>query len=89
MKGELELKNAYVEWFLSLNHNDIPFEYKEKQTTYRSIKIDGEEIEFTEGFTELHTEVYRRILNNEEGFNIKDARPSIELVYKIRNNIKF
>lgn len=89
MRGELELEHAFVKWFLSINYYDLPNEVKSKQSTFRSIKIEGEEIEFTEGFTELHTEVYRRILNNEDGFNIKDARPSIELVYKIRNNIKF
>lgn len=89
MRGELELEHAFVKWFLSINYSDLPLEVKSKQSTYRSIKIEGEEIEFTEGFTELHTEVYRRILNNEAGFNIPDARPSIELVYRIRNNIKF
>lgn len=89
MRGELELEHAFVKWFLSINFDDLPAEIKLKQSTYRSIKIEGEEIEFTEGFTDLHTEVYRRILRNEPGFNIPDARPSIELVYKIRNNIKF
>lgn len=89
MKGELELENAYVSWFLSLNFSDVPDIVKPTRTTYRSIRIDDEEIEFTEGFTELHTEVYKRILAGENGFNIPDARPSIELVYKIRNNIKF
>lgn len=89
MKGELELEHAFVNWFLSLNFSDLPHNVKQNVSTYRSIKIEDEEIEFTEGFTELHTEVYRRILNGEKGFGIEDARPSIELVYKIRNNIKF
>lgn len=89
MKGELELENAFVNWFLSLNFSDVPDLIRPNKTTYRSIKIDNQEIEFTEGFTELHTEVYKRILAGEKGFNISDARPSIELVYKIRNNIKF
>lgn len=87
MKGELELENAFVNWFLSLNVSDLPENCS--KNTYRSIKVDGEEIDFTEGFTELHTEVYRRILSGGDGFRISDARPSIELVYKIRNNIKF
>jgi UDP-N-acetyl-2-amino-2-deoxyglucuronate dehydrogenase len=89
MRGELELKNAFVKWFLSLEFADLPDGlFENGNTTYRSIKIEDKEIEFTKGFTELHTEVYRRILNG-EGFGIKEARPSIELVYKIRNNIKF
>jgi UDP-N-acetyl-2-amino-2-deoxyglucuronate dehydrogenase len=95
-KGELELKNANVKWFLSINFNDLPDEIKknnennpEKQTTtYRSIKINNKEIEFTEGFTNLHTVVYKETLSG-KGFGITDARPAIELVYKIRNEINF
>lgn len=95
-KGELKLKNANVKWFLSINFNDLPEEIKkinennpENQiTTYRSIKINNKEIEFTEGFTNLHTVVYRETLAG-RGFRISDARPAIELVYKIRNEINF
>lgn len=95
-KGELELKHANVKWFLSINFNDLPVEIKktnenspEKQiTTYRSIKINNKEIEFTEGFTNLHTVVYKETLTG-KGFGIQDARPAIELVYKIRNEINF
>lgn len=95
-KGELELKNADVKWFLSINFNDLPDEIKkinennpEKQiTTYRSIKINNKEIEFTEGFTNLHTVVYKETLAG-KGFGITDARPAIDLVYKIRNEINF
>lgn len=95
-KGELELKHANVKWFLSINFNDLPDEIKktnenspEKQiTTYRSIKINNKEIEFTEGFTNLHTVVYQETLAG-KGFGIPDARPAIELVYKIRNEINF
>jgi len=95
-KGELELKNADVKWFLSINFNDLPNEIKkinennpEKQiTTYRSIKINNKEIEFTEGFTNLHTVVYKETLAG-KGFGITDARPAIDLVYKIRNEINF
>lgn len=87
MKGILELENADVEWFLSIDFNDIPDkEKKEGKRTYRSILIDGEEFEFSDGFTDLHTKVYQDILNG-NGFAIEDARPSIELVYKIRNGI--
>lgn len=88
-RGELELEHAFVNWFLSVNFSDLPKNLRPEQTTFRSIKIDEEEIEFTEGFTELHTEVYKRILEEDYTFRIPEARASIELVYKIRNNIKF
>lgn len=96
VRGTLELQHAKVNWFLSINFSDLPEEVKaannsnpEKQiSTYRSIKVDGNEIEFTEGFTNLHTIVYQETLAG-RGFSIKDARPAIELVYKIRNEINF
>jgi len=83
--GELELKRAHVKWQLSIDHADLP-EVCEKngQTTYRSVNIDGEEVEFSEGFTDLHTNVYENILAG-NGFGIEDARPSIELVHRIRS----
>lgn len=85
MKGELELETADVMWFLSIDKNDLADEViKDGKTTYRSIKIDDKEIEFTEGFTELHAEVYRRILNG-NGFTISDARASIEFVQSLRS----
>ncbi|MGV8042516.1 MAG: Gfo/Idh/MocA family protein [Thermoanaerobaculaceae bacterium] len=84
MAGTLELERADVEWFLSVNRADLPFEPQPgKATTYRSITVDGTEIEFTEGFTELHTRVYEQTLAG-DGFGIADARPSIELVHRIR-----
>jgi len=84
MKGTLELENAYVEWFLSIDINDIPVKEKtEGKRTFRSILIDGEEFEFSEGFTDLHTKIYREILNG-RGFGIEDVRPSIELAHKLR-----
>jgi UDP-N-acetyl-2-amino-2-deoxyglucuronate dehydrogenase len=84
MSGSLELKGANVRWFLSIDENDLPSEIKSlNKTTYRSIKIDGNEIEFSEGFTELHTKVYQEILKG-NGMGILDARPSIEAVYNIR-----
>jgi len=85
MAGFIELEKANVRWFLSVDYNDLPEHIKQKgQRTYRSITFDGEEIEFSEGFTDLHTVVYQDILNG-GGFGINDARPSIELVYQIRN----
>jgi UDP-N-acetyl-2-amino-2-deoxyglucuronate dehydrogenase len=86
MKGTLELENADVEWFLSIDVNDLPEKEKtEGKRTFRSILIDGEEFEFSEGFTDLHTKVYRNILNG-NGFGIDEVRPSIELAHKLRNN---
>jgi len=86
MAGYIELENANVRWFLSTDRLDLPQEaIEQNQSTYRSITVDGEEVEFTKGFTDLHTIVYKEILNG-KGFGIADARPSIELVYKIRNS---
>ncbi|UCD94549.1 MAG: oxidoreductase, partial [Candidatus Zixiibacteriota bacterium] len=83
--GFIELQNARVNWFLSIDKNDVPADIIEKgQRTFRSITIDGEEIEFSGGFTDLHTIVYRETLAG-RGFTLDDARPSIELVHQIRN----
>lgn len=88
MGGTLQLQNADVEWFLSIDKNDLPEEaLNQQRSTYRSIKVDGKEIEFTEGFTDLHTEVYKEIFAG-RGFRIEDSRPSIELVQKIRELAK-
>jgi UDP-N-acetyl-2-amino-2-deoxyglucuronate dehydrogenase len=83
MGGFMELANADVEWFLSLDMNDIP-NRREGQRTYRSITVDDEEVEFSGGFTDLHTRVYNQTLEG-NGFGIDDARPSIQLVYDLRN----
>jgi UDP-N-acetyl-2-amino-2-deoxyglucuronate dehydrogenase len=86
MSGFLELEHARVRWFLSINASDLPFTVTAgSKTTYRSINIDGKDIEFTEGFTDLHTRIYQETLAG-RGFGIEDARPSIELVYRIRNS---
>lgn len=82
MAGHLELRDADVRWFLSVDPNDLPADAK--GTTYRSITIDGEELDFTGGFENLHTEVYRQVLAG-HGYGIDDARASIELVHAIRN----
>jgi UDP-N-acetyl-2-amino-2-deoxyglucuronate dehydrogenase len=83
--GELELEHADVRWFLSTDRADLPPDVREKGApTYRLITIDGVPLEFSEGFTDLHTEVYRKTLAG-EGFGIEDARPSIELVSAIRS----
>ncbi len=84
--GYLELENARVRWFLSIDYKTIPKDLRDKgQRTYRSIKIDGEEIEFSGGFTELHTKSYEGILDG-RGFGLSDARQSIEIVQTIRNS---
>lgn len=84
MAGALRLERADVQWFLSVDAGDLPFKPEPGvKTTHRSISVDGEEVEFTEGFTDLHTRVYERTLAG-EGFTLADARPSIELVHQIR-----
>ena len=85
MAGYLELEKAEVRWFLSVDSKDLPeVAIKEGKRTYRSITIEGNEVEFSGGFTDLHTVVYQEILQG-KGFGIEDARPSIELVYMLRN----
>lgn len=84
MSGFLELENARVKWFLSIDFNDVPEQYRGIKNTYRSISINNNELEFSEGFTDLHTVVYRNIISG-NGFGIQEARNSIELVHRIRN----
>ena len=82
--GILELERADVQWFLSTDAADLPFAPKPGgKTTFRSITVDGEEVEFSEGFTDLHTRVYEETLAG-RGFGIADARPSVELTSRIR-----
>jgi UDP-N-acetyl-2-amino-2-deoxyglucuronate dehydrogenase len=84
MSGLIELENARVRWFLSVDHNDLPADVQVKgKTTFRSITVDGEEIEFSDGFGDLHTKIYENTLTG-NGFRIADARPSITLVHDIR-----
>lgn len=83
--GYLEFENARVKWFLSTDANFLPNGLKEKgQTTFRSITIDGDELEFSGGFTDLHTLVYQDILEG-KGYGLDDARTAIEIVHRIRN----
>lgn len=79
--GVVELENANVKWFLSIDKNDL----KEGDKTFRSITMNGEEMEFSEGFTDLHTNSYTEILKG-NGFRIDEAMPSIEAVYEIRTS---
>jgi UDP-N-acetyl-2-amino-2-deoxyglucuronate dehydrogenase len=82
--GYLELERADVTWFLSIDPADLPFEPEPGQpATFRSVTVDGDEVEFSGGFTDLHTLVYRETLEG-RGFGIEDARPSVELAHRIR-----
>ena len=84
--GYLELKKARVRYFLSINADCLPPNAVEgEKRTYRTINIDGEEFECSQGFTELHTKSYEKILAG-EGFRISEARPCIEIVSEIRNS---
>lgn len=83
--GFLQLKKARIRWFLSINENSLPdYVVKSGKRTFRSLSIEGQEFEFSEGFTDLHTVSYENIMQN-KGFTLNDARPSIELAYSIRN----
>jgi UDP-N-acetyl-2-amino-2-deoxyglucuronate dehydrogenase len=84
--GILHLKKARVRWFLSLDYQDNPSTTKEKgMRTFRSLKVENEEIEFSEGFTDLHTECYRQLLAG-NGFGMNEARRSVEIAHQIRNS---
>ena len=81
--GYLEFERARVRWFLSVDRADLPEHVKGEQPTYRSITVDGEEVEFSGGFADLHNESYRYIIGG-EGFGLDDVRPSIDLVSTVR-----
>ncbi len=86
MAGFIELENAEVTWFLSADKDDLPADLVEKKIpTFRSIEFDGNEIQFSSGFTDLHTKVYEETLAG-NGFGIEDARPSIQFVNELRNS---
>jgi len=86
MAGVLELEKARVRWFLSVDANDLPPTiHQEGPHAYRSLTVDSKEINLSEGFTDLHTAVYRDILAG-GGFGIEDSQPAIELVYQIRTS---
>ncbi|MDH4202021.1 MAG: Gfo/Idh/MocA family oxidoreductase [Phycisphaerae bacterium] len=83
--GYLELERARVRWFLSLNRKDLPVLSKtETPMTYRSVRINGKELEFSGGFTDLHTESYKKIIAG-EGFRWRDVMPSLEIAHVIRH----
>jgi UDP-N-acetyl-2-amino-2-deoxyglucuronate dehydrogenase len=83
--GKLELEKATVNWLLSIDANKIPQAAKDSgKKTYRTLSIDGDEFEFSEGFTELHTDSYKHILAG-NGFPLIETRRAIQLVHNIRN----
>ncbi|MEI6154247.1 MAG: Gfo/Idh/MocA family oxidoreductase [Deltaproteobacteria bacterium] len=83
--GYLELEKARIRWFLSIDSNDLPAVARNAgKTTYRSITIDQQELEFSEGFADLHTVTYQEILKG-NGFGLEDVKPSIEMAFEIRN----
>lgn len=84
--GTLTFEKANVKWALSINANRLPAEVKaEGKRTYRTLNIDGEAFEFSDGFTELHTRSYEEILKG-NGFPIIETKAAIEMVHKIRNS---
>jgi len=84
--GTLKFKQANVNWYLSINAENLPPDIKSKgQSTFRTLTIEDKEIEFSKGFTDLHTVSYQKILNG-EGYGLVDAKSSIEIVSQIRNS---
>ncbi|MBF0199989.1 MAG: Gfo/Idh/MocA family oxidoreductase [Desulfamplus sp.] len=85
VSGFLELERARIRWFLSVDENRLPSHIRQAgQRTFRSISVDGTELEFSQGFTDLHTLSYQDILDG-KGFGLESTRPSIEAVHHIRN----
>ena len=81
--GSLECQRADISWFLSIDRNDLPGSVKGKKTTFRSITVDGEEAEFSDGFSDLHTRSYEEIIAG-RGFGLDEVRPSIDIVSTFR-----
>lgn len=85
--GFMELTRARVRWFLSLDPHDLPKQALDGgKRTYRCLTLDGQEVEFSDGFTDLHTEVYRETLEG-RGFGLEEARPSIQIAHDIRHAV--
>ena len=82
--GTLSFEKGDVRWFLSVDREDLPAHVQGTKTTYRSFTLNGEEVEFSEGFTELHNDSYREIVAG-RGFGLEEVRPSIEIVSEFRN----
>lgn len=86
MSGRLSFERANVEWFLSIDYDQIPEDVKQQgKRTFRTLNMEREEIEFSDGFTELHTNSYKEMLNG-NGFGILETKNAIDMVSKIRNS---
>jgi len=86
--GRLKLERASVKWFLSINSEDLPqAAVRNGKSTHRSLKIQSKEVEFSEGFTDLHTESYKEILAG-RGFGLQEARASIEVAHRLRSSAR-
>ncbi len=86
MAGKVELERARVRWFLSVNAADLPAYVRQQgKSAFRTLVADGQEIEFSEGFTGLHTRIYENVLAG-QGFGIAETRPALELVYQINHS---
>ena len=84
-RGVLYLERAKVNWMLSIDYDQIPEKTKlDGKRTFRKLSMEGDEIEFSDGFTELHTESYKAIMNG-KGFGLSDCKKAIEIVSQIRN----
>ena len=84
--GYLEFEKARVRWFLSINYDLIPDNIKKLgKRTFRSITVEGDELEFSDGFTDLHTVSYKEIING-NGYGLEEPRQAIEIVHKIRHS---
>jgi UDP-N-acetyl-2-amino-2-deoxyglucuronate dehydrogenase len=83
--GFLECERADVSWFLSVDRNDLPENFKGKKTTFRSITVDNDEVEFSEGFTDLHSRSYQEIVAG-RGFGLDEVRSSVDIVSMFRNS---
>ena len=84
MAGSIELERARVRWFLSIDERDLPEDArKQGKSAFRSMTMDGENVEFSDGFADLHTRVYEEVLKG-NGFSLDDARPAIEIVHALR-----
>jgi UDP-N-acetyl-2-amino-2-deoxyglucuronate dehydrogenase len=83
--GNLILQKANIKWMLSIEANKLPNEIKQQgKNTYRALSINGEEIEFNDGFSELHTQSYMEILNA-KGFSLEDTKDGIQITHSLRN----
>jgi UDP-N-acetyl-2-amino-2-deoxyglucuronate dehydrogenase len=85
--GFLELEKARIRWFLSINEETVPANLRAQgKRTYRSIQIEGKELEFSDGFTDLHTTSYEAILAG-KGFRIGETKTAIDMVHDIRHAV--